>query len=211
MIGLLYTILNTLFGIASSTNKLSQDVQSLKKDVASIKIEQQGIVDSQASLTSAVSALTVLETQNNQLLEKLLSAVTLPPAVGFIFTTILEGKVTERADSMQMTDTQQTTASITPVDAKGQPAQVQAGSVQWTGPAFVTLTPSTDGMSCLIVANGIGSGQVQVSADADLGAGVTTITGTLQVDVVGGQAVGFTINTSAPVEQPPAGGTPTQP
>lgn len=103
---------------------------------------------------------------------------------------------------MTITDTQKFSATIAPVDAKGNPAQVEAGSVIWSGPDFLTVTPSADGMSADVVAKGpLGSGQVSVSADADLGAGVVTITGTLQVDVIAGQATSFTINTSAPTEQ----------
>jgi len=45
----------------------------------------------------------------------------------------------------------------------------------------------------------LGTAQINVTADADLGSGVTTINGVLDVQVVAGQAVGFTIQTSPPV------------
>lgn len=137
------------------------------------------------------------------LARQVLAAVTPLPAVGFIWTVVLEGHTEEGATQVNISSSQKFTASIQPVDAKGNPALVQEGSVVW-GPApdFLTLTPSSDGLSCEIAAKGpLGQGQVDVVADADLGEGVVTIGGTLQVDVVAGQAVSLTINTGAPVEQ----------
>lgn len=136
------------------------------------------------------------------LLRRILAAVEPAPAVKFVITTELDGQITSGVEFMKITASQKFTASIQPVDAKGNPAEVQAGSVQWEGPDTLTITPSEDGLSAEIAAKGpLGSGQVSVSADADLGEGVTTIAGTLQVDVVAGQAVSLGVNTSDPVEQ----------
>jgi hypothetical protein len=92
-------------------------------------------------------------------------------------------------------------ASITPVDAKGNPAPVE-GVPTWasSNPAMLTVTPRADDGSGvykadLVPAGAVGTCQVNVSADADLGTGVTTITGILDVQTAAGQAVGFTIST----------------
>ncbi len=62
-------------------------------------------------------------------------------------------------------------------------------------------------MSAVVAAVGpLGDAKVSVTADADLGAGVSAIFGTLDVSITQGQAVGFKITTSDPVEQ---GATPT--
>jgi len=92
-------------------------------------------------------------------------------------------------------------ASITPVDAKGNPAPVEAAP-SWasSNPEMLTVTPRADDGSGVYKADlapvgALGTCQVNVSADADLGTGVTTITGILDVSLSAGQAVGFTIST----------------
>jgi hypothetical protein len=101
---------------------------------------------------------------------------------------------------LKMTDVQKAKASISFVDAKGHPAIVDGVPV-WdvsnAGP--VSLAPAADGMSCDIVANAPGTLQVNVTADADLGAGTKTITGVLDVEITGSDAVTVNINVG-PVE-----------
>ena len=106
--------------------------------------------------------------------------------------------------SLLLTDIQKATLSIAPVDAKGNAAPVQAGSVVWSAAdgTLLTLTPSADGLSCDAAAAGpLGTTQVNVSADADLGDGVTTIAGTLDVTVAASQAVSLNISAGTPVNQ----------
>ena len=94
------------------------------------------------------------------------------------------------------------TASIQPVDSKGNPASID-GLAAWSSSntTIVTVTNvSTDTLSADVVpGTALGSAQVNVTADADLGSGVQTINGVLDVQVVAGQAVGFTITTSPAV------------
>ncbi len=103
---------------------------------------------------------------------------------------------------LQLTDSQQCALSIAPVDAKGNPAPVQGAPV-WasSAPTVAAVTPSADGLSANIVAGATGTAQISVSADADLGDGVTTITGVLDVTVVGGQATSIGIVAGTPVSQ----------
>lgn len=92
-------------------------------------------------------------------------------------------------------------ASIQPVDAKGNPAAVEGAPV-WSSSAdtIVTVTAASDGMSAEIVPVGpLGTAQINVSADADLGSGVKAIVGVLDVQTAAGEAVSLQILTGAPV------------
>lgn len=104
---------------------------------------------------------------------------------------------------LQLTNTQQCALSVQGVDKKGNPAQLD--SVVFTSSdnsvATVTSDPS-DPNKALVKAVAAGTAQINVTADADLGDGVTELTGTLDLTVVAGQAVGFVINTGTPEEQP---------
>ena len=70
-------------------------------------------------------------------------------------------------------------AVLAPKDAKGRPAPVEAGSVVWASSddTILSVTPSADGMTAVVTSVGAGTARISVSADADLGAGVVTITG----------------------------------
>lgn len=101
-----------------------------------------------------------------------------------------------------LTDSQQVDLAIKPVDKKGKAAQVD-GVPEWSSsdPAVLTLDVAQDGLSAVAVAQDLGTAQVNVSADADLGAGVVTITGVLEITVVAGQAVSLGIIAGTPSEQ----------
>ncbi len=141
--------------------------------------------------------------EQDEVLEKILTAVEPLPAVGFIFTIESEGQITEGVTQYEMTNSQQLTATIQPVDKKGQPAPVD-GIPVWASSdeTIITVTPAADGLSAVVAAVGpLGVAKVSVTADADLGTGVASIFGTLDVTITQGQAVGFKITTSDPVEQ----------
>lgn len=154
------------------------------------------------ALSRKLDDVIAIQKLHTEMLARILAAVELLPAVGIEFDVVLEGQTQTGVVLMIIKDTQKFTASIRPVDAKGNPAQVQSGSIQWSGPDFLTVTPASDGLSAEVSANGpLGSGQVAVSADADLGDGVVTITGVLQVEVQAGQAVSLAVDSSQPTEQ----------
>jgi len=99
-----------------------------------------------------------------------------------------------------LTDVQKVSLSIQPVSAAGNPAPVDGAPV-WSSsaPDVVTVTAAPDGMSAVAVTTGkLGTAQISVSADADLGAGVTTITGTLDLEVQASQAVSLNVTAGAP-------------
>lgn len=80
-----------------------------------------------------------------------------------------------------------------------QPASVEPGSVVWASsdPTVLTVVAAADGMSFDVTTVAPGTARLSVTADADLGAGIQTITGTSE-DVVVAQnpntaATSFTI------------------
>jgi hypothetical protein len=120
-----------------------------------------------------------------------------------VFSVILPGGIKIKDIKMLvLPNDQKVVASIQPVDAKGNPATID-GLAVWTSSSTDIASiqnVSPDSLSAEVVpGSAIGSCQINVQADADLGAGITNITGVLDVSVVAGQAVGFTITTAPPV------------
>jgi hypothetical protein len=102
--------------------------------------------------------------------------------------------------SMKLTDVQKVIGSIAPKDAAGNPAPVD-GIPVWASSdtAIVTVTPAPDGMSAVVEAVGpLGTAQVSVSADADTGEGVATITALADIEVLASQATAVGISFGVP-------------
>lgn len=130
---------------------------------------------------------------------------------GFLWTLKWNnGTIVQYPTMLALPNDQFVTASIQPVDAKGNPAKVD-GIPAWSSssPSIANVTNiSADGLSADVVpGDQLGTCQINVQADADLGEGVNHITGVLDVQTVAGSAVGFTISTSAPQPLPPAQAT----
>ena len=105
--------------------------------------------------------------------------------------------------ALVLTDIQKVSLSITPTSAAGNPAPVDGAPV-WTSSdeSVLTVTASADGLSAEAVTTGkLGVAQVSVSADADLGEGVTTITGVLDVEVKASEAVSLAVSAGTPTNQ----------
>jgi hypothetical protein len=77
------------------------------------------------------------------------------------------------------------------------------GVPAWIGsdPAKAQLVAAEDGLSCIVKALDNGSAQISVSYDADLGAGIKTLTALLDIEVVSGGAVSLGIIAGTPGEQ----------
>lgn len=103
--------------------------------------------------------------------------------------------------SMQLPDDKSVTALLSYTDAKGNPALVDGAPVWTTDRSdIISITPAADGMLAVIAPVGpLGSAQVSVDADADLGAGVTSLVTLGTVEVIAGTAVAGSINFGAPV------------
>jgi len=121
---------------------------------------------------------------------------------GFLWSVTYNRITTKGITMLILPNDHKVTASIQPVDAKGNPASID-GLAAWSSSntTIVTVTNvSTDSLSADVVpGTALGTAQVNVTADADLGSGTQTINGVLDVQVVAGQAVGFTITTSPAV------------
>ncbi len=94
------------------------------------------------------------------------------------------------------------TFAIAAVDAKGRPAAVD-GVPEWTDSptGAVSLFPAADGMSCDVVWLAANPGVVvTVTADADLGEGVTPIVASANVATLGAAAVGLTLSAGPEVD-----------
>ena len=104
--------------------------------------------------------------------------------------------------ALKLTTEQQVTVHITPVTPKGKTVSVE--NVQWSvvsGDA--TVTASDDGLSAVIASSeNAGQSQVLVTADADLGEGVDTISDTIDVETAHQDATALGISADAPVLKP---------
>jgi hypothetical protein len=150
-------------------------------------------------LKSLLSVLRdISKTQEKRLVveQKILDALTEDlRAIGFRF--ILNHR---EISMLQLTDVQSCSLSVQPIDAKGNPAPVD-GPPSWSvsDPTILSIVPSADGLSASISAVGLlGNCQVNVSADADMGAGTVTISGSLDVTVVASQAASLNIGAGVP-------------
>lgn len=103
---------------------------------------------------------------------------------------------------IKLTNEQKVTVSLTPVTATGKPATLD-GKPTWKvdGDGKSSVSASEDGLSAVIVsADTPGDTLIVVSADADLGEGVETITDAIRVTVEGAraQSLGLSVGTPEP-------------
>lgn len=92
--------------------------------------------------------------------------------------------------------------------ADGGPANVDGAPVWSTSDSAVLgLTPASDGMSCVIEAKARGVAELGISADADLGQGIESLTGSVEVAVLGGKATGMVFSFEDVPAEEGAGGT----
>lgn len=109
---------------------------------------------------------------------------------------------------ISMSDQQQVVVSVSPVTATGSPAKLDGPPVFAVASGDVTLITATDGMSATIVSGLDGDSTVSVSADADLGAGIKTISDTITVHVTSPQATSLGLTAATPVAKPTTPPTP---
>ena len=97
------------------------------------------------------------------------------------------------------------------VDAGGNPAPVDGPTAcQSSDTTIVTVTPSAGNplIADLYAVGPIGDVSIQATADADMGAGVTSITALLALTVIAGQAVAGTLVYTQGPQGPPSSGGP---
>lgn len=106
--------------------------------------------------------------------------------------------------ALTLTATQEAVVEVTYADRLGNPANVD-GAPAWTvsNSSIVEVVATEDPNIFVIRATGtLGTSQVTVTADADLGDGVREILATEDITVVAAEAVNATIVFGAPREQP---------
>lgn len=105
--------------------------------------------------------------------------------------------------ALVLTDAQKVTLSVSFTTKAGNPAPVD-GAPQWVSsdPSVIQVVQSEDGLSAEAITVGpLGTAQVSVVADADLGEGTTAITGVLDIEVKASAAVFAIVAAGAPVEK----------
>lgn len=179
-----------------------------------VKQNQTMLVAIKADIVALRAQLAAVQTEQvaqRTLLEQILVYVTPPPspppASCVVFMVEIDGQVQE-VTGMTIKPRKQFTATVVFKDQYGNIAKVD-GLPEWTNDndTVIGMAVAADAMSAVISSPaGPGSGQVSVSADADLGAGIVTITGVLAVEVIPDDAVLVEVNTGEVTDM-----TPTEP
>ncbi len=101
---------------------------------------------------------------------------------------------------LTLTDEQKCHLSIQPLTAAGNPAKVDGAPVwEASDPSILSLAVADDGLSADIATDGpLGTCQIKVTADADLGQGVRSITGVLDVEVIAAEAASLSVVARTP-------------
>ena len=126
------------------------------------------------------------------------------PAVRLVFTAHLDDGTTQyevtKMDPFR--DDQKVLLTIQPMDAKKKPALLDGVPV-WASSdeTVVTVVADADGLSAVISGVTPGTARVVVTADADLGSGVTPLTGAVDVTITAGAAVSLEITSAPPASQ----------
>ena len=108
--------------------------------------------------------------------------------------------ITSEVSMVVLLDNQKVSVLIQPVSVKGNPAPLDGVPV-WTvtDESLVSVVSAEDGMSAVVTAVGpIGTAQVIVKGDADLGEGLVEITGILDVEILASGAATFVITPGTP-------------
>jgi hypothetical protein len=128
-----------------------------------------------------------------------------PSQAGVWIETSCDGvKMKAKGPSMAYTlpDDRVVKVQVSYLDAKGHPATVD-GDVEWdtsdTAIISIEVDPDDSTIATVVPVDSLGQAQVSATADADLGSGVTEIVCTMDITVVGGQAV---VGTITPVGEP---------
>jgi|SRR5215813_13642375 len=104
---------------------------------------------------------------------------------------------------LKITTEQQVMVHLNPTTSRGKPVAVDGIPTWEVAAGDVILQPSATGLDCNIVSpDSAGESQVLVSADADLGEGVTTITDTIKITAGDPQATSLGLKADAPVDKP---------
>lgn len=158
------------------------------------------ILSGQAATDARIEALSASVADLSAALARIEAAVTPTLAARIVFTTEVDGQIKNEVTQMQLKVSKVLKVSFAAQDSKGNAAAVD-GKPAWalTDANLGSLAVADDGMSAVFSASGpVGSLKIQASADADLGEGVTTIQGELQIDLIAGDAVTVALTAGEP-------------
>lgn len=102
-----------------------------------------------------------------------------------------------------LTDAQKVRLEVNPLNKAGNPAKIDGDPV-WSSsdPSIITIEATPDPKVVFAVTTGtLGLAQVNVKADADLGAGVREIASVLDVEVIASEAVTLGIQAGTPEDR----------
>lgn len=118
------------------------------------------------------------------------------------------GPVTQKTRKVEMlsltiTTEQQVVVTLNPVTPKGKPVKLDGVPVWTVVDGLATVTPAADGLSATLVSSDTaGVTDFMVSADADLGAGVDTITDTIALTCKDPDASSLGLVAGTPSDKP---------
>ena len=99
-----------------------------------------------------------------------------------------------------ITNEQKVQVTLAPTTAAGNPAILDGAPVWAVASGDATLEVAADGLSAFLVSGAADvTSQITVTADADLGAGVTTLTDVIDLAVVAAQASALGLVTGTPI------------
>jgi len=109
-------------------------------------------------------------------------------------------KVKHMPVAISITNEQKVPVTLTPVTDTGKPAKLDGKPTWSVVSGDSTIVVADDGMSAdLVSSDSPGDTAILIEADADLGSGVTTISDTIELTVVGAQAKNLGLTVGTPV------------
>lgn len=133
-----------------------------------------------------------------RLLELILRKLVGPPHIRLDYKIQIKNKGNLKME-VTITNEQKVNVTLVPRTAGGHPAPIDGVPAWAVNSGDGTVVPAEDGLSAdLISSDAPGDTVYGVSADADLGQGVTTITGEITVHVVQAEASDLGVTVGAP-------------
>lgn len=100
---------------------------------------------------------------------------------------------------LAITNEQKINVRLAPVTSTGRPAQLDGSPTWQVSSGDSTVVPSADGLSADLISSDIpGETMFVVSADADLGSGIVTVTDSIKLTVAGALATSLGLTAGTP-------------
>jgi hypothetical protein len=103
---------------------------------------------------------------------------------------------------IRLTDVQEVPLSLEALSAAGNPTTVQNQVFASSDETVLVIVTEPDGTVLARTTGKLGSAQIQVTVDADLGEGVRELTGSETVEVVAGEAAVVRVTAGEPQQRP---------